>query len=88
MTFEKKMMVLATAFAMLGTSASNLQADFADVCYDAAPCCVEDTGCGYDQCCTSSSLAPAITLGAIAIVAIIAVAVQDPGGHHNHGHSH
>jgi len=87
MKFAKKFMSLATVLAMLGTSGSSLQADCVDVC-NPIPCCVEDAGCGYDQCCNSSSLAPAIALGAIAVVAIIAVAVQDPGGHHHHGHSH
>ena len=90
MKFTKKIIALSSLMAMLGASTSSLQADPYpyDACCEATPCCVEDTGCGYDQCCNSSSLAPALALGAIAVVAIIAVAVQDSGGHHHHGHSH
>jgi hypothetical protein len=46
-------------------------------------------GCGYEQACCAPSISPAIVVGAIAIAAIIAVAVQnDPSGHHHHHHSH
>jgi len=88
MKISKKIILLSSIMAILGTSTPSLQADQYDACCEATPCCVEDAGCGYDQCCNSSSLAPALALGAIAVVAIIAVAVQDSGGHHHHGHSH
>ena len=78
MTFAKKFMFLATMLAMIGTSATSLQAD---------ETCVDMGGCGYDACCRSSSLAPAIALGTIALIAIVAVAVQNTSGH-THCHSH
>jgi hypothetical protein len=86
MKLVNKIMFFATAFAMLGTSA--LKAD--DCCYDynaccATPCC--NTGCGYDQCCNTSNMAPAIALGAIAVVAIVAVCAQG-SSHHHHHHAH
>ncbi|HEV8051585.1 MAG TPA: hypothetical protein VGP47_03755 [Parachlamydiaceae bacterium] len=78
MNLAKKFMFLATAVTMLGTSGAGLTAD---------DCCVDNGGCGYDECCRSSSLAPAIALGTIAIIAIVAVAVQNTSGH-SHCHSH
>jgi hypothetical protein len=53
----------------------------------AAEFCIDNGGCGYDECCRTSSLAPAIALGTIALVAIIAVALQNTSGH-SHCHSH
>lgn len=44
-------------------------------------------GYGYEQSRRVPSLAPAIALGTVAIVAIIAVAVQN-SGHSSHSHSH
>lgn len=78
MKLARKFMFLAATLAMLGTSASSLQAD---------ECCVDNGGCGFDACCRSSSLAPAIALGTIAVIAIVAVAVQNTSGH-SHCHSH
>lgn len=49
--------------------------------------CADNGGCGYDECCRTSSLAPAIALGTIALVAIVAVAVQNTSGH-SHCHTH
>ena len=49
-------------------------------CYDSV------AGCGYEECRRASCLAPAIALGTIALVAIIAIAVQK--SHNGHGHSH
>ena len=43
-------------------------------------------GCGYEECRQSPCLTPAIALGAIALVAIVAVALQD--SHSSHGHCH
>ena len=45
-------------------------------------------GCGYEECCTSPSIAPAVALGTIALIAIVAVAVQNSSHGHGHGHSH
>ncbi len=48
---------------------------------------VDNGGCGYTECCRSTSLAPAIALGTILVVAVVAVAVQNTSGHsHCHGH--
>lgn len=43
-------------------------------------------GCGYEDCRQSPCLTPAIALGTIALVAIVAVALQD--GKSSHGHCH
>lgn len=43
-------------------------------------------GCGYQECRTCPSMTPAIALGAIALVAIIAVAVQNTNQKHGHCH--
>lgn len=49
--------------------------------------CADNGGCGYLDCCRTSSLAPAIALGTIAIIAIVAVAVQNMSGSaHCHAH--
>lgn len=46
-------------------------------------------GCGYNECRTAPCLAPAIALGTIALIAIIAVAVSNSGsGSGSHSHSH
>jgi hypothetical protein len=49
--------------------------------------CVDNGGCGYDEICRTSTLAPAIALGTIALVAIIALAIQNTTGH-AHCHTH
>lgn len=77
MKLARKIMALIAVTAML-TSASGVHAD---------EVCVDNGGCGFDECCRSSSLAPAIALGTIAIIAIVAVAVQNTSGH-SHCHSH
>lgn len=78
MKLVKKLIASAALLAMLSTSANDLHAD---------EYCVDNGGCGYENCCRSCSLAPAIALGTIAIVAIVAVAVQNTSGH-SHCHSH
>lgn len=78
MKFTKKLMFLVATLAMVSLSGAALQAD---------DCCVDNGGCGFDECCRSSSLAPAIALGTIAVIAIVAVAVQNTSGH-SHCHSH
>ena len=76
MKMLKRMVALATVLAMFG-SASSLKAQ---------PYCSDVGGCGYEECCASPCIAPAIALGTIALVAIIAVAVQNSS--HGHGHCH
>lgn len=78
MTLPKKILFLLTTLAMLGTSSLSLQAD---------EFCVDNGGCGFNACCRSSSLAPAIALGTILLIAIVAVAVQNTSGH-SHCHTH
>ncbi len=50
--------------------------------------CSEIAGCGYEECRSAPCVTPAIALGAIALVAIIAVALQNSEGGSCHGHSH
>ena len=45
-------------------------------------------GCGYEECRRAPAMAPAIALGTIAIIAIIAIAVQNSSGKGGHGHCH
>lgn len=49
--------------------------------------CTDNGGCGYTECCRTSSLAPAIALGLIIATGIVAVAIQNTSGH-AHCHSH
>lgn len=74
MKLSKKFVALIAAAALFSATAGH-----ADECY------YDNGGCAYDDCCRTTSLAPAIALGAIALVAIIAVAVQNTSGS---SHSH
>ncbi len=69
----KKLIALATAVAMLGSTVNAQDSTYTG-------------GNGYQEYRTAPSLAPAIALGAIAIVAIVAVAVQNGSNHHSHCH--
>ncbi|WP_102035402.1 hypothetical protein [Candidatus Protochlamydia sp. R18] len=72
MNFLNKWIVIITAIAMTGLSNQQLEA----VTY------VTDTGgYAYDESRTATNLAPAIALGTVAIVGIIAIAVQN--SHHS-----
>ncbi|CRX38015.1 hypothetical protein [Estrella lausannensis] len=71
-----KRMIASTALAAMLFSSAPVKAD----CYDYTG------GCGYEECRRASCLAPCIALGTIALVAIVAIAVQK--SHHGHGHSH
>lgn len=77
MGFMKKCIASAALLAMVGTASNCLADEY----------CVENGGCGFNDCCRASSLAPAIALGTIAVIAIVAVAVQNTSGH-SHCHSH
>lgn len=73
----RRLIAAAIAVAMVGlTSHSAEAADYAS----------NTGGFGYAESRQSGTLAPAIALGTIALVAIIAVALQD--SHGGHGHSH
>lgn len=73
----KNLIVFTAVAAMLSASSQNLNAE----------ACVSDVaGYGYEECCSAPSLTPAMALGAIALVAIIALAIQNSS--HGHCHSH
>lgn len=75
----RKFVALATLAAMFASSGGlNAQEE---------ECAMDLGGCGYNESCECPSLAPAIALGVIAIVAIIAVAVQNRS-HSGHSHAH
>lgn len=72
-----KLVAAVTTFAMLALSCNTAEA------------ANYSTSCGgecYEECRQSPCLTPAIALGTIALVAIVAVALQDGG--HGHGHCH
>lgn len=72
MSAYKKMFVLILLFAMIGLSIQKIEA----ITY------VTDTGgYAYDEARAVTNLAPAIALGTVAIVGIIAIAVQNSHGH-------
>lgn len=78
MKLVKKLFISLSLLTMLNTSLCSLSAE---------EYCADNGGCGYTDCCRTSSLAPAIALGVIAVAAIVAVAVQNTSGH-AHCHSH
>lgn len=65
-------------FAACALFAGHTQTVQAESCYTG--------GCGYQECRQCPCLTPAIALGAIALVAIIAVAVQNSNNKHAHCH--
>lgn len=76
MSLLKKMITLTTLITIASLSPQRAEAD----------AYVTDTGgYAYDECRACTNLAPAIALGTVAIVGIIAIAVQNSHGHH-HGH--
>lgn len=75
----KRMIALLVAVAIAGLSSHSAVAQE----YYAS----NTGGYGYQESRQSGYLAPAIALGTIALVAIIAVALQDSHGGHGH-HSH
>lgn len=74
MSILKKMIILAIFCSMMGTPTNDLEA----ITY------VTDTGgYAYDESRAATNLAPAIALGTVAIVGIIAIAVQNSHDHHS-----
>ncbi|MFI0434733.1 MAG: hypothetical protein ACH350_03260 [Parachlamydiaceae bacterium] len=72
MSMLKKMITLFTIAALFGLSTQELEA----IAY------VTDTGgYAYDESRAATNLAPAIALGTVAIVGIIAIAVQNSHDH-------
>ena len=78
MNLLKKALITATIAVNLGFSTLNAQA-----CYSSST-----GGCGYVECRRAPCITPAVALGTIALVAIIAVAVQNSGGVSSHAHAH
>jgi hypothetical protein len=75
----KKIVTLATLVIMMSTASSKLAA----VTY------VTDTGgYAYDESRAATNLAPAIALGTVAVVGIIAIAVQNSHEHSSSSSSH
>lgn len=75
----KRMIALSTVVAMCGSAIPANAQEFVS----------EVAGAGYEEARRSPSLTPAIALGAIALIAVIAVAVQNSshgGGCHGHCH--
>ena len=80
MKFYKKWIALFTILAVLGLSAHKL---------NAAEYSTDMGGQGYAESRRAPSVAPAVALGTIALVAIVAIALQNQhhnGGGHNHSH--
>jgi hypothetical protein len=76
MNLTKKLLPLILLTSLSTTSISHAAAAY-----------VDNGGEGYTESVRTSSLAPSIILGAIAIAGIIAVAVQNTSGHaHCHAH--
>jgi hypothetical protein len=75
-SFHKCISLFAVAALLMG-STRNLEAES----------CYYTGGCAYKEASCCPSLTPAIALGAIALVAIVAVAVQDSKNEHNHCHA-
>lgn len=77
MSIVKKLVVIISAMALLGFNQHHLEA----VTY------VTDTGgYAYDEARAVTNLAPAIALGTVAIVGIIAIAVQNTHDHSSSAH--
>ncbi len=76
-SIRKHFSAMAAAL-LLAVSAQSLEA--ANYCTDAG-------GCGYEECRTTPCLSPAIALGAVAIAAIVAVALQNSHGKNGHSHA-
>ncbi|HEY4831623.1 MAG TPA: hypothetical protein VIH61_03585 [Waddliaceae bacterium] len=75
----KKWVSLITATTIITSSIANL--DGREYCTDAG-------GCAYEEAVQSCCMIPALTFAIVAIAGIIAVGVQNRGGHHSHSHAH
>lgn len=72
----KQMIALATAAAIFSTASCSADSQYQEYA----------GGAGYIESRGAPNLAPAIALGAIALVAIIVVAVQNANNEHGHSH--
>lgn len=73
----RKYIALLMAAAMMLVTVSKVEA---------AEYVTDCGGCGYNECRKCPSIAPAVALGTIALVAIIAVALQNQSNSHSHNH--
>lgn len=72
--FLKKLVAATALTAMIVSSSASAD----EVCYDTCG------GCGYEECRRAPCIAPCVALGAIALAAIIAVAIQNSSCNHSH----
>lgn len=82
----RKLASMAALIGMLGATQQNLIAQNR-ACLREPEYVTGAGGYGYEQARRVPSLAPAIALGTIALVAIIAMALEN-SHHHGHSHSH
>lgn len=75
MNIINKILIVSTLFLMVSTPSLQAQS-----CYSSST-----GGCGYVECRRAPCITPAVALGTIALVAIIAVAVQNSSGN---AHAH
>ena len=79
MNFTKRLIPLVVLSTMLSSFFCNSLV--------AEEFCIDNGGCGYSECCRTTSLAPWIGLGLIAVAGIYALAAQNQTGHaHCHAH--
>jgi hypothetical protein len=78
MKHTKRFIALAATAAMISLSCHTA---------DATEYSADIGGCGYQECRETPCLTPAIALGTIALVAIVAVALQDSKSSHSHCHN-
>ncbi len=81
MKFVKKFIASLLAFAMLCSSSS---ANAQDYYYEGQDYCVDTGGYCYEDCRRAPCITPAIALGAVALIAIVAVAIQNSSSDHSH----
>ncbi len=76
------MKMLRKMCAALALSAMMMSGNVhANNCYDSCG------GCGYEECRRAPCIAPCVALGAIALAAIIAIAIQNSSCNHSHCHN-
>ena len=76
MKLAKKLIALGLICSMFSKETAEASANWSS----------DTGGCGYAECRQAPCLTPAIALGTIALVAIVAVALQE--SHSSHGHCH
>lgn len=67
--------------AVLALSLSPINKTFAQIQ------CTHTGGCGYQECRRAPCITPAVAFATIALIAIIAIAVQNSGGVGAHSHN-